>query len=210
MAKQGQRKSTRPLKPSQKRKTRSASPPPPNPSKKRAKTAKFIHHHEAITLEESEDEQAIPDPPQPPVHVKDVSEDIFMVNKCCLLDKDSVWNDTDWVKLGEFSYREFSQQSIRKVMKVAEKDKKEVEWVSGTAAISSDKAKASETISIEVENNVGWEKVEQGVERWMREKNKGTVSIKLSVVYKAIKTSVSDSLENESAPVKKVALFQGN
>jgi hypothetical protein len=57
--------------------------------------------------------------------------------------------------LGEFSFREFSQQSIRKVMKAAEKDKKGFEWVSGTAAISSDKPKVSETISIEVEDDVG-------------------------------------------------------
>ena len=210
MPKQGQRKSGRLPKPSQKRNTRSVTPPPLNPPKKRAKLAKFVHPENVITLEESEDEQTIPDPPPRPVHVKDVSEDIFMVNKCCLLDKEAVWNDTDWVKLGEFSFREFSQQSIRKVMKAAEKDKKGVEWVSGTAAISSDKAKVSETISIEVEDHVGWKKVEQGVERWMREKNKGTVSVKLSVLYKATRTSTSDSSENEAAPVKKVTLSQAN
>jgi hypothetical protein len=44
----------------------------------------------------------------------------------------------------------------------------------------------------------------------MREKNKRTVSVKLSVLYKATRTSTSDSSENEAAPVKKVTLSQAN
>jgi hypothetical protein len=74
--------------------------------------------------------------------------------------------------LGEFSYKEFHQQTIRKVSKAAEKDKKEFEWTSGQATITSEKAKIAEAISIEVKDESGWNKVEQGVEQWLKEKNK--------------------------------------
>jgi len=147
---------------------------------------------------------------QPPVHVKDISANVFTVNKLCLLDKEVVWSDADFVKLGEFSFREFHQQSVRKVNKAAEQDKKEFQWDSGKAVISSEKAKVAEAISIEVEDETGWKKVEQGVERWLKEKNKGAVSIKLSVLYRTIRTSESDSSETDTPLKKQVYLFQNS
>jgi len=202
------RKSGRPTKPTQKRKTRSVSPLAAKPAKKRVKPARFIHPHQMLTAEESEEEVQSPAPPPPPVPVKDVSAEVFTVDKSCLLDKEVVWGDADFVCLGEFSYREFHQQTVRKVSKTADAAKKEFEWVSGQAKITSGKAKIAETISIEVEDEQGWKKVEQGVERWMREKNKGAVTVRLSVVYKSIRTSNTDDSENESQVIKKVFLKQ--
>lgn len=204
MPKPSQRKSARPPKPSQKRKTRSVSPLPSKPPKKRAKPAKFIHPQKVTMSEDSEEGEAIPEPTTVPPPVKDVSSVQFTVDKCCLLDKESVWNDADFVKLGEFSYRDFHQQTVRRATKAADIAKKEFEWVSGQAKITSEKARAAETISIEVEDEAGWKKVEQGVERWLREKNKGHVTVKLTIIYRTLKTLNTESSEEEGAQVKKV------
>ena len=42
----------------------------------------------------------------------------------------------------------------------------------------------------------------------MREKNKGAVTVRLSVVYKSIRTSNTDDSENEAQVIKKVFLKQ--
>jgi hypothetical protein len=206
MPKAGRRKSTRLHKPSEKTLTRSVSPPPAKPPKKRAKPTKFIDPRKVLAEEEEEEEEAVSEPPQVPVPVKDVSSMVFTINKCCLLDKESVWNDADFVMLGEFSYREFHQQTIRRVSKAAEKDRREFEWTLGQATITSEKAKIAEAISIEVEDESGWNKVEQGVERWMREKNKGGVTVKLSIMYTTIKARAIGSPGDDAPVLKKVLI----
>jgi hypothetical protein len=152
-----------------------------------------------LTVEESEEEVQSLAPPPPPVPVKDVSAEVFTVDKSCMLDKEVVWHDADFVCLGEFSYREFHQQTVRKVNKTADAAKKEFEWVSGQAKITSEKAKIAETISIEVEDEQGWKKVEQGI---------GPVTVRLSVVYRTIRTSNTDDSEDEAQVIKKVFFKQ--
>src|SRR5277367_4982054 len=120
MPKSSQRKSGRPIKPTQKRKTRSVSPLPAKPSNKRAKSAKFIPPHKMLTEEESENEVELLVPPPPSVLVKDVSAVVFTVDKSCMLDKEVVWSDADFVCLKEFSYKGFHEQTVRKVHKIAE------------------------------------------------------------------------------------------
>jgi hypothetical protein len=172
------------------------------------KSAKFQDPHKILTEVESEEGVEAPVPPQPSVQVKDVSAVIFTVDKSCILDKEVVWSDADFVCLGEFSYREFHQQTVRKVNKKAEDAKAEFEWVSGQAKITAEKAKIAETTTIDVEDEHGWKKVEQGIERWMREKNKGAITVRLSAVYKTTTTSIVDDSDDEAPVVKKVCLEQ--
>ena len=157
-----------------------------------------------MMLEESEGEDDLPEPTPVPVPLKDVSSVEFTVDKCCVLDKEPIWNDANFVKLGEFAYRDFHQQTVRRVTKAVEKAKKEFEWVSGQARITSEKAKIAEATIIEVEDESGWRKVEQGIERWLREKNKGAVTVKLTCTYKTLKTSTIESSEEDGPSVKKV------
>ena len=124
-------------------------------SEETRETGEIIYPHQMLTVEESEEEALSSALPSPPIPVKDVSAVIFTVNKLCTLDKEVVWSNADFVCLREFSYREFHQQTVRKVNKTTDNAKKEFEWVSGQAKITSEKAKIAEIISIEVEDEHG-------------------------------------------------------
>ena len=101
---------------------------------KRAKNDKFVNP-DSVT--------PIPSPSPPPADdhapddVLDVSQKEFTIARCCMLGSTPIMEDTDFVKLGEFSYRGFETTSIRKLDKaVAQAAKTGFEWDSGLATIS--------------------------------------------------------------------------
>lgn len=77
----------------------------------------------------------------------------------------AIVEDSDFVRLGEFSFRQFETSAIRKLTKVSEETKITFEWMSGKAVISSKGTRVADSLSIEVDDESGWKKVEKGVER---------------------------------------------
>jgi len=86
-------------------------------------------------------------------------------------------------------------------------DNSTFEWVSGLAVISSKGTRICDSLSIEVEDESGWKKVEKGVERWMMQ-NKKEIVVKLTVVYKRVGGMAVESSEDESLFNKKVCRLQ--
>jgi len=138
--------------------------------------------------------------------VKDVSREIFTLMKCCMLGSKTVFEDTDFITLGEFSYRQFETLAVRKVDKAAQDATNQFEWKSGQAVISAKGVRVCDQLSITVENESGWKKVEQGVTRWLRE-NKKLITVKLTVMYENKGGTDCTGLEEEEGDLKKVCVF---
>lgn len=68
-----------------------------------------------------EDDSDCESPPPIPAWVKDVSNEIFILQKSCMLGSTAVIEDSDFVHLGEFSFRQFETSAIRKLTKASEK-----------------------------------------------------------------------------------------
>jgi len=115
--------------------------------------------------------------------------------------------DTDFVKLGKFSYRGFETTSIRKLDKAAQAAKTGFEWDSGIAVISAKGIPIREHLSIAVEDETGWKKVEAFVERWMRS-DKHDIKVKLTISYKKDKHIDEASSDEEDERSKKVDSFE--
>jgi hypothetical protein len=148
-------------------------------------------------------DDASDDDKPPPKSTADVSHTIFTVSRYILLNKDPVLEDTDFLTLGQFNYREFDVLGIRKLVKYAEDHKLETNFISGQAVISAKGVPVREHIKIVVENENGWKKVEQGVEAWMHQK-RVDIRVMLTHTYSSIKGRVYETLDEEEDDLKKV------
>ena len=135
--------------------------------------------------------------------VKDVSGEIFVLQKSCMLGTKAVIEDSDFVRLGEFSFRQFETSAIRKLTNASEEAKTTFEWMSGKAVISSKSIRIADNLSIEVEDENGWRKVEKGVEHWMLQ-NKKEIIVKLTILYRKTGGTNAESSDDETIPNKKV------
>jgi hypothetical protein len=190
------RSSTRPSRPS----TRKLAAEAPKKPVKRAKTKEFVHPENIPT----------PTSPSPPPTDKDTSNKIldisqqeFTIARCCMLGSTPVMEDTDFVKLSEFSFRGFETTSIRKLDTAAQNAKTGFQWESGTATISAKGVPMRDYLTIAVEDASGWTKVEGFVERWMRN-YKQEMKVKLVIVYRKTKLADGMSSEEEDTRSKKV------
>jgi hypothetical protein len=91
------------------------------------------------------------------------------------------------------------------VAKAATEDNYEYAWISGQAIITQQAIKVSDYLSIVVEDESGWKKVELGVMRWMREKKK-PITMKLMLSYKKKGEVIPIHSDDEVSEVKKVSL----
>lgn len=138
--------------------------------------------------------------------VLDVSNLSFTVSRCCMLGETAVVEDTDFVVLKELPYRSLEVLATRKITKRAEELGVEFTWSCGHATISANRVPMREHLKMSVEDENGWKKVEQGVERWMKEK-KTQIVVKLVTVYNITKVSNAESLSKEANGSKKVRTF---
>jgi hypothetical protein len=152
------------------------------------------------TVDDDSELESLPTPSAP---VQDVSGEIFTLQKSCVMGVIPIIQDSDFVVLGEFSYRQFEISAIRKLTKASEAANTTFEWVSGKAVISSKSCRICDSLSIEVEDESSWKKVEKGVERWMLQ-NKKEIMVKLMLVYSKVGGTTVESSEDESPTSKKV------
>jgi hypothetical protein len=171
---------------------------------KRVKKSEFMHPNNSHEIHSSADEREVEAVPEV---IKDISDIEFTVTRCCILGSDPILEDTDFVKLGEFSYRQFETLAIRKLDKAALDAKVDFEWESGQAVISAKTIAMRDHLKFAVEDDSGWKKVEKGVERWMRE-NKKEIKVKLTAVYKKKRGNTAVCSEDEGGDSKMVLRSQ--
>ena len=124
-----------------------------------------------------------------------------------MLGTTAIVEDSDFVRLGEFSFRQFETSAIQKLTKVSEEAKTTFEWMSGKALISSKGTRIVDSLSIEVDDESSWKKVEKGVERWMLQ-DKKEINVKLTILYKKTGERDAESSDDEARSNKKVQRLQ--
>ena len=75
--------------------------------------------------------------------------------------------------------------------------------MSGKAVISSKSMRIADSLSIEVDDENGWRKVEKGVERWMLQSKKEII-VKLTILYKKTGGTNAESSYDDTPSSKKV------
>jgi len=197
------RKSGRTIKRKTSPSTRSDTDSTSRSVRKRVKQNPKPPPRDTITVSTVDNDSDSESPPPVPAWVKDVSNEIFVLQKLCMLGSVAIVEDSDFVRLGEFSFRQFETSAIRKLTKASEEDKTTFQWLSGKAVISSKSVRVSDSLSIEVEDENSWRKVEKGVERWMLQSKKEII-VKLTILYKRIGGTNAESSDDESPSGKKV------
>ena len=201
------RKSGRPIKRKTSPSTRSDTDSTSNSFPKRVKNVNNGVPKNTKAVYTVDDDSDLETPAPAPEPVKDVSDEIFVLQKSCMLGTTAIVEDSDFVRLGEFSFRQFETSAIRKLTKASEEAKTTFEWMSGKAIISSKSIHIADNLSIEVEDENGWRKVEKGVERWMLQ-NKKEIIVKLTVLYRKTGGTNAESSDDETLPNKKIHSLQ--
>lgn len=89
------------------------------PTLKHVKTKKFIHPDDIHTLNDEDDEDEVQEVERTSALVRDVSDEEFTLQKSCMLGSEIVIDDIDFLKLGEFDFRSFHMQAVRKMEKTS-------------------------------------------------------------------------------------------
>jgi len=133
--------------------------------------------------------------PGPPSEI-DVSDVQFTVATSCILNTLEFLADSDIVKLDEFSYRTWNTKCIRKLVKAGEDGDFDADWISGRAVISARGVAKANALSIVIEDENEWTKVETFVERWMKE-GKQEIVVKLTGTWRKKKGNVLQDDDDE-------------
>ena len=165
----------------------------------------FIHPDDADSILVSDDE--VVTIPASEV-VVDVSQITYTLQKCCMLGEVAIWEDTEFHKLDEFSYRQFDTIAIRKLDRAVLDSKTNFEWVSGQVTLCAKGIAVKNQLKINIEDDICWKKVEQGIERWMKEK-KMEIVVKLFIQYRKTSKRDDESSDEEGPLLKKIFNFKG-
>jgi hypothetical protein len=168
----------------------------------RIKVKKFVHPDDIDKSSSPEQEEIVVPTPEP---ILDVSTLDHTLRTSCPLDETPVLEDTTYYKLTEFAYHPFHVMTSKKVERAAVQQKTEFEWMSGMATLCAKSIAIKNQLKIPVEDTEGWKKVEQRIERWMREK-KTEIIVNLVLQYKKVAGDNDNSSEDEGPPLKKVFL----
>jgi hypothetical protein len=200
MPKKGSRKSKRNA-PSTTSQMASAKPKSiPKTTVTKIKIKKFVHPDDIDKNSSPEQEETVISTPEP---ILDVSTLDYTLRFSCRLGETPVFEDTTFYKLAEFAYQPFAAMVNKKIERAAVELKTEFEWMSGMATLCAKSIAIKNQLRIIVDDTEGWKKVEQGIERWMREK-KTEIIVNLVHQYKMIAGDDDGSSENEGPPLKKV------
>ena len=172
------------------------------PALKRVKNMDFVHPDDIHTINNEDNEDEVEEVERTSALARDVSGEEFTRQKSCMLGSEIVIGNTDFLKLGEFDFRSFHMQAVRKVEKATDDHHTNSAWVSSTAIISYNRSRASDNLTVAIDDESGWKKVEQGVKRWMLERRK-SITVKLTIQYKkGISTNCEDLDENKENSAK--------
>ena len=180
------------------RRAQENAPSPPPPRKKRAKHAAFINADEIAADASTNDQRLDIDAIDT---LKDVSMVEYTLSTSVMLNDVSIYADTSFYKLGEFKYRKFEVDAIKRLDKATLKSKAKFEWDVGRAIIGAKGVTKPNELPVELEEAVHWNKVEIFLERWMHAK-KLEITVKLVLYYKKVDNDDIDSVPDEDLAPK--------
>jgi hypothetical protein len=169
------------------------------PKKKRVITGNYLHPDRTVE-EDLPDDSA--DAPDSPPALEDVSEQEFTVSWAIVLGSIQLDADSDDVKLGQFSYRDLNVKAIKEVSRATSKGKKDFEWVSTSGVLGGRGVIKAHERPFKVNDEEGWKKVENAVEKSMRN-GKRDILFKLTFNYKKVTLDDSSDSEDERPHKKK-------
>jgi len=132
-----------------------------------------------------------------PVRSIDVSNHQYTLSMHCMLGTDEFNNDTELLKLGEWDWRQWNTQCIRKLHKAADEGGFDTEWITGHATIKARGVIKADMLGFDVEDDNGWKKVERFIELWMKA-GKRDIFVNLTSTWK--KKGGSSSLDDNQDP----------
>ena len=100
---------------------------------------------------------------KPPGEI-DISNVQFILSTSCILNAHDFLINLDIVKLGEFSYNMWNTKCIRKLAKTGEDSGFDIDWIRGCVVISARGVKKANHLSLIIEDENGWRKIEKFVE----------------------------------------------
>ena len=131
----------------------------------------------------------------------DVSDHQYTLSTCCMLNKDEFLQDSDYLKLREWSYNAWNVQCIRKLEKASELSGFDPEWVSGRAVISARGVAKANALAIAVDDDTCWKKVERFIESWMKQ-GKQEITVKLTTQWKKKKGNIELLDDDDESIIK--------
>ena len=147
---------------------------------------KFIHPRDMSNEPSSESSEDAP-PAIPPL--ADLSQHKFTLSWAFMLGSTEAAADSIKYHLGEFNYREFMADGIKKVAQAAIKAKIDFEYVSASGTLGGKGMSKASELRLKVDDEEGWIKAESFVEDLMREKKKNLV---MRLVFKYAKKCPDD------------------
>ena len=172
------------------------------PAKKRAKAAKTSTNSPPPQLTARTSDGG---PDGEDISTVDVSDQQFSLCGIAMVDNDEFHNDSAFLLLGMWSWHVWYTNCIKKLQKAGEKDNYVPEWVSGRAEIGARGIGKGNSFAIAVEDEVGWDRVEQFVCEWMK-KGKKDINVRLTMKWRKIKESddSKDSVDEDVPKGKKM------
>jgi hypothetical protein len=166
---------------------------PEGQPRKRAKTQKNKTDSASPSPAPSSSKSASEPESLPEIDVSDIK---FTISTCCMLNTTEFFLDSDIVKLGEFSYHAWNTKCIRKLAKAGEDGDFDTDWDSGRAVVSARGVIKAHHLSIVVEDENGWRKVEKFVEQFMKQ-GRQEILVKLTVTWRKKKGNVFTDVNDE-------------
>jgi hypothetical protein len=150
-----------------------------NPDVRRGKRAKFAHPDTSLQQDGANDNNTLEEAIE---EILDIKNEEFTISQSVILGTTSILEDTDFVKLGRFNYREWEVEAIKKVDHAAVKARIGCILDKTTAVVGAKGVAKDRWLTFNILEAAAWRKVEGIVEKWMRQQKKDIV-VKLTSVY---------------------------
>ena len=172
--------------------------PAPASAPKRAKKFVYIHPEEIPSDPPSDHEEPLSDAIDKP---EDVSMQEYTLATSIMLGAISIYDDTSFWKLGEFKFRKFEIDSIKRLDKATLKSKAKFEWSNGCATLGAKGVTKANELKVAVDEATEWGKVEAFIQHWRR-LHRRDITVKLVLHFS---TLVDDAVESDAdeEPIKK-------
>jgi hypothetical protein len=126
--------------------------------------------------------------------LEDLSQRKFTLSWAFMLGSTEAAADSVKYHLGEFNYREFMADGIKKVAQAAIKAKLDFEYVSASGTLGGNGVSKASELRLKVDDEEGWIEAESFVEDFMREKKKNIV---MRLVFKYAKKCPDEDSESD-------------
>ena len=133
----------------------------------------------------------------------DVTLRSWTVTKKCIFGDITIMNDSDLVVLCLFDFRKFELEHIQRATEEATRLGCEPQFESAVATISAQRVPKTQCLNFDVQERMGWTKVESFVKNWL-EVNKKDIHVTVVVKYKKKYPGAPENESDDELDKKKV------